>query len=260
MGEGFAEAVTFEGLPNGREDLLLIGDCVIGKAKAVSFQICNTGEHDVKFKWSSGAPDREEFSFYPSIGHLKAGTQKTVKIMVRGKDTKKYENIDLVCETQNIRQHETDGQKWQDWDDTMKTVKMVRPSEQRKFLRDKELAEQKRKDEAELAAFLAANKKGAKPPTKPPAPALEEIVIDMNEEPSVQLIDVIPEPEHEATDAQTKNQTLKTSCIIDRASYDCAVRQLDFKSTMMYATRQLKLTVKNTSLISLDFNFKIVNT
>ena len=61
IGEGFAEAVTFEGLPNGREDLLMIGDCVIGKAKAVKFQLVNTGDKDLKYRWNSGAPDRDEF-------------------------------------------------------------------------------------------------------------------------------------------------------------------------------------------------------
>ena len=34
-GEGFTESIIFEGLPNGSEDELVIGDCVIGKAKAV---------------------------------------------------------------------------------------------------------------------------------------------------------------------------------------------------------------------------------
>lgn len=37
----------------------------------------------------------------------------------------------------------------------MKTLKMVRPSEQRKILRDREFAEHKRKEEAEAAAFAA---------------------------------------------------------------------------------------------------------
>jgi glutamate synthase domain-containing protein 3 len=75
--------------------------------------------------------------------------------MVRGKETKKYENIDFVCETTVINQHGDEANKWNDWDDTMKTLKMVRPSEQRKILRDREYAEHKRKEEAELAAFAA---------------------------------------------------------------------------------------------------------
>lgn len=52
---------------------------------------------------------------------------------------------------------------------------------------------------------------------------------------------------------------MKTSCIIDHASYECAIKQMDFKPTLMYATRTLKFTIKNTSLISADYNFKIVN-
>jgi len=100
--------------------------------------------------------------------------------MIRGKETKKYENIDFVCETQQVTMPE-----WQEWDDTMKTLKMVRPSEQRKILRDREFAELKRKEEAEAAAFAANAKKGAKPPAKPPAPVLEDVVIDLSEEATV---------------------------------------------------------------------------
>ena len=37
MGEGFNESITFEGLPEDMEDELLIGDCIIGKAKAATF-------------------------------------------------------------------------------------------------------------------------------------------------------------------------------------------------------------------------------
>lgn len=53
-GEGFQENIIFEGLPNGTEDELHIGDCVIGKAKAVTFTLTNNGERDVKFRWNAG--------------------------------------------------------------------------------------------------------------------------------------------------------------------------------------------------------------
>jgi hydrocephalus-inducing protein len=143
VGEAYTEPVTFENLPQGREDSLHIGDCTIGQAKAVNFNIVNSGSEDVKFRWNAGAPERDEFTFYPSVGHLKACSQKQVKVMVRGKETKKYESIDFVCETWTISQQE----QWQEWDDTMKTLKLIRPSEQKKLLRDREVAEIKRKEE-----------------------------------------------------------------------------------------------------------------
>lgn len=40
-GEGYAEPLTFEDLPLGKEDELRIGDCVVDKAKAVSFKMVN---------------------------------------------------------------------------------------------------------------------------------------------------------------------------------------------------------------------------
>ena len=203
----------FDELPEGREEELIIGDCVIGKSKAVTFQMMNTQEKDLKFRWSSGAPDRDEFSFYPTVGHLRAGTSKTIKVMVRGKETKKYERVDFVCETSAIDQGE--GKSWTDFDDTMKTMRLVRPSEFKKIQRDRELAELRRKEEAEAAAAAATGKKGGKAPAKTTATLENDVVIDESEEPTVELIDVIPEPEHSVVEGSVHSQNLKTSCVID---------------------------------------------
>jgi hypothetical protein len=46
---------------------------------------------------------------------------------------------------------------------------------------------------------MAQAKKGAKPPAKN-ANYPEEVQVDMSEEPSVQFIDIIQEPEHELQD------------------------------------------------------------
>lgn len=51
-GEGYSENVTFEGLPEGLEDELLIGDTIVGKAKSATFQLVNNGDRTVKFRWN----------------------------------------------------------------------------------------------------------------------------------------------------------------------------------------------------------------
>lgn len=68
IGEGYMENVTFEGLPENLEDELVIGDCIVNKAKSVTFSLVNSGDRTVKFRWNQG--DRDEFRFYPSVGHL----------------------------------------------------------------------------------------------------------------------------------------------------------------------------------------------
>lgn len=133
-------------MPFGKEDELRIGDCVVDKPKAVTFKIVNQNDKDLKFRWNCSTAD--EFTFYPTVGHIKAGTSKTVKVMVRGKETKKYEKLDFTCETSVIEQNEENGKKlWNDWDDTMKTLKLVRPSEFKRIERLKEIAEIKRKED-----------------------------------------------------------------------------------------------------------------
>jgi len=227
VGEGFNETITFEGLPDDLEDELNIGDCIIGKAKAATFQIVNNGDKDVKFRWSSA--DKDEFRFYPSLGHLKAKCVKRIKVMVRGTQAVKYEKIDLSCEVTQIEQ--TAG-SYQDWDDTMKTLRMVRPSEYRAIMKKREDEERVRKEAAEAAAAAAAGGKkgGAKAPPKGKAaadqPADEEIVIDESEDPTEELIEVIPEPEHTDNEESKKAVVLKTSCVIDQASYECTVQKV----------------------------------
>lgn len=144
----------------------------------------------------------------------------------------------------------------------MKTLRMVRPSEHRKIMRDREIQQQKRKEELEAAALAAAGKKAAKPAAKEKKKGEEveeEIEIDESEDANVELIEVIPEPDTTAVDGSEKTTVLKASCVIDHASYDCTVAKVDFKPTLMYASRSYKFTIKNTALINLDFNFKIVN-
>lgn len=98
VGEGYTEHVTFEGLPNDLEDELQLGDCIINKAKHETFTLVNSSDKAVRFKWNQG--DKEEFKFYPMIGHIKAHSQKQIRIIFKSGKTVNYDKIDLNCETQ----------------------------------------------------------------------------------------------------------------------------------------------------------------
>ena len=147
----------------------------------------------------------------------------------------------------------------------MKTLRMVRPSEYRLIMKKREDEERARKEAADAAAAAAAGgkKAAAKAPAKGKAaaevPAEEEIVVDESEEPTEELIEVIPEPEHTESEESKKAVVLKTSCVIDYAAYECTVSKVEFKPTLMYAQRTFKFTIKNTAQIDLKYNFKIAN-
>ena len=167
VGEGYAENVTFEGLPN---DELNFGDCVVDKAKSETFQICNNGESPVKFAWSAG--DKEGFYFSPSVGHLKPGATKTIKVQFKSGVSVSYEQIELTCTSEVIEYTDGEGDAVRvvphadakDWDDTMKTLRMVRPSELARIMVERKAEEARRREEAEAAAAAAKGGKGAKKP------------------------------------------------------------------------------------------------
>jgi hypothetical protein len=45
--------------------------------------------------------------------------------------------------------------------------------------------------------------------------------VDMNEEPSVELVDTIPEPEHNKIEGTEKAVPLKTSLVCDQVKFEC---------------------------------------
>mmetsp|Transcript_39618 Transcript_39618/g.60626 ORF Transcript_39618/g.60626 Transcript_39618/m.60626 type:complete len:390 (-) Transcript_39618:4001-5170(-) len=195
-GEGYSESVTFEGLP---DDELVIGDCIVGKPKTMSFELANNGDRAVRFNWNVG--DKEEFTLFPAKGHLKAHASKQIKVAFKSGKSVQYDQVELLCETVQIDQKEVDdeGQPigFKDWDDTMKTIRMVRPSELKKIIADREAEERRRKEEAEAAANAKKPGKPKAPPKKEEAAPEEDIQIDESEEATAELVDTIAEPEHE---------------------------------------------------------------
>ena len=83
--------------------------------------------------------------------------------------------------------------------------------------------------------------------------------IDESEEATAELVDTVPEPEHEKVEGSDRVLNLKTTLVCDYARYECATTRMEFKPTLMYAQRTHKFAIKNTSLINLNFNFKISN-
>ena len=61
-----------------------------------------------------------------------------------------YDQVELACETVVIEQKPAEegaaADGFKDWDDTMKTVRMVRPSELRKIMQAREAEERHRKE------------------------------------------------------------------------------------------------------------------
>jgi predicted component of type VI protein secretion system len=96
-------------------------------------------------------------------------------------------------------------------------------------MQERRREEEKRREEAEAAAQAAAGKKPVKAPAGKDkkveaAPVEEDVVVNMDEEETQELIEVIAEPEYTKVDGSDRAIALKTSCVIDYANYTCDVK------------------------------------
>ena len=273
MGTGYEELLVFENLPEGYEEELKIGDCFIEKPVKFTFQISSRSTSTLKFEWINNF---SELKFIPSIGHLKAGATKDITAIFKSNESKKIEAEPVLCQVTEIKQKGA----FEDWDDTYTQTILVRPSELNFRKQKKEEEEQNKRDEAEviIAGFKGESLKG-KPGKKEAKKDMkkeikkdlkqkkakenkkektEEIVIDEKEEANIEFEETLKEPDSEEV-GDKKKIGLKISAIVDAPSYECAENEIIFKPTLMFQSRSYKFTVKNTSLISLEFICKITN-
>ena len=265
LGEGFYEDVTFENLPEELEDEVSLGDCVIGMERKLPFSIRNHSNNQIRFSWNTQGND--DFSFYPRMGHLNAKGSKNITLNFKSNKTNIYKAFALLCETTAIVQGH-DG-TFKDWDDSMTVVRYVTKTEFDWMQRKREEEEKRRKqEELEKAALLAKQKPGAKKTAAPEKKKDKKVVekeedpmpvIDPKEEANIPLEDHIPEPENQAVDKSEKTLSLKTSANSDYARYETEVKEIFFKPTLMYTTRNFQFKLRNTSNIKMKYNCKIVS-
>ena len=215
QGEGYQEIVTFENLPEEKEDELRFGDAIVKKPKNVNFNMVNTSDKPIRFEWNVSEPG---FSFLPSVGHLKPQSSKVIHVKFCSDEPVDLKNVEVTCDSKTITQ---DTSQFVDWDDSMTEVKLIRPSELKKILAIKEAKERKKKEEAEAAAAAAA-KKGKKPPPKKEDERLpeEDMEIDESEEPTEEYAEALPEPAYHAVEGSDKQTHLKASVTADYAKFE----------------------------------------
>ena len=259
QGEGYMENIIFEDLPNQAESQINFGHVIVQKTKKVDFKLANKISTPMKFEWFSM---KGEINFVPRIGHINGKTTKIISAYCKSGETLSIENEEMTCK---VVEMESTGD-FEDWDETMTEVKMVRPSEYKVMMRKKEEAERVRLEEIEAAAAQKDKKKAApkkdvkKEKGKGKDGKEEEDEIDYSEEASVEVEDTVPEPEHPVIQGSEKELRLECNAIIDYPKYECETDNIMFKPTLMFQTRSYKFDVKNVAMVDIHYLWKITNT
>eukprot|EP00825_Cyclidium_porcatum_P002075 TRINITY_DN1095_c0_g1_i4.p1 TRINITY_DN1095_c0_g1~~TRINITY_DN1095_c0_g1_i4.p1 ORF type:complete len:1802 (-),score=468.45 TRINITY_DN1095_c0_g1_i4:3309-8714(-) len=260
-GEGYYEDIIFENLPKDLEDEVDLGDCVINQEKIIKFAIKNNSANSIRFVWTTQG--NEDFVIIPRVGQLKGKSAKGVTLKFKSQKTNTYKQFQLSLESKQITQNLAEGEEFQDWDDSLTNVRYVTLSEYNWYQKKKEEEEQKRREEE--AALANQSKKGSKKEAKKQAKKEENK--DDNDKPplpipgeeaNMALEEAIKEPEFKEVEKTEKTTPLKVNAVSDYVRYEANTREVYFKPTTMYSSRVHQFTVKNISLINLNYSCRIV--
>lgn len=261
QGEGYCEDIIFENLPKDLEDEVDLGDCVINAEKTVQFAIRNNSPSPIRFTWTTQG--NEDFVLVPRTGQLKGRCTKGIKLKFRSPKSNTYKSFQLALETRQIQQAAPEGEEFVDWDDAMTNVRYVTPTEFNWYQKRREEAEQKRREE-EAALAAVQQKKGSKKESKKAAKKEEGKEEDKaplpspGEEANMALEEPVKEPEYKEVEKTEKSTVLRVSAVSDYVRYEANTREVYFKPTTMYSSRVHQFSVKNVSLIALNYQCRIV--
>ena len=246
-GEGYQEDIMFEGLED-KEDEVFFGDCIVGQEKEMVFGLHNNCESPVKFEW----PDRPNFVFTPSVGHLAPKHSKSIRLVFRADEPQANKGVELACQTIQI----TQSKDFEDWDNSMMDVRYVTAKQFEAINRRKEEEERKKKEEYEAAQKKGAVKKGPAPPKK-----RDDKKMDFEEddegEASIEVQETRKEPNYQEIDKTQRQVVLKATSVADYIKYSCEYQEIRFASTLMFATRSFQFPLSNACTIAMPYKFKI---
>lgn len=278
LGEGYYEPVYVEGLNNENE--LNFGDLCIGYNKTLDFELQNHSEYIYRFNFLNLLEPFIEVT--PSIGYILPKQTKTIYVKFKVdensvkdrdliKDPIKYVNKEMYFETKQIKIN-SDKVEELDWDNSYKYVKKVTQTEYNAFKKKQQEDLLKRKEEVENLYNIIAGvkkapekKKEDKKTNKKEDDKINNILNNNNninnnlEEANIDIEIAFPEPDYAVIDKTEKYLNVKIFGTADYVRYQCEVKEIKFKPTMMYASRKHEFQLKNTSNIALNYNFSFTN-
>ena len=208
---------------------LRFGSIAVAESRQIMFTLTNRSQsNSVKFQWPTSLPC---LSFMPAVGHIKPGASKDIAVV-----------FSALTKPESLHAQRISGKickisfsqplsKVPDWDDRMKSVRWVniRPPQT-------------------PSLESSTNGSVSKHNTVPvPTPAKKKV------------IETDPEPAHSVVDESHRDMEILISGIADFVKFDCAVKDIRFKDTLMYQSKAHSFSVSNTGLIPLTYQWIVVD-
>ena len=257
-GQGSDEDVIFEGIP-GDNNHLVFKDTCVKRNQALSFTMRNVSESDFRFAWI----ENNDFHFTPRTGHLRKKKSKLIKVNFYAEKPITYESLIFNCQWIKIELQDKDAP---DWDDSMTIVRFV---ERDNLLPRVDIApppqDEKTKSGRRTTTFKKSNlrrsssvrraklrKSGGNTTSQP---NLQPVVTQVNKD-LVKVIEVKNEPLYSQLPEKCPDIPLTISAVCDFIRYELSENSITFAPTMMFETRVVEVTLRNTCNICFEYGWR----
>ena len=223
------DSVPIPSCTAAKDNHLCYGSIPVGTSRQVSFTLSNHSHNTViRFQW----PTLPNLTFSPAIGHIKPKAFKDITVTFKSGQPYSFKSQKFSGEIKKILFSRPLNQI-PDWDDRMKSIRWVKNAQQ---------SHKPTALESSSAEKSDVSSQGKSPVT----PAKKKV------------IETEPEPPHSEVENSGRDVELIVSAIADFAKYECPIREVNFKDTLMYQTRVYSFPVRNTGLIVLSYQWEVV--
>ncbi|EAX95386.1 hypothetical protein TVAG_449190 [Trichomonas vaginalis G3] len=241
-GDGNREEILFDGLPNDDSELVF-RESIIGSQQKITFTMRSVSQSTIRFVWGR----LNDFTFVPSIGHIRAGESKKVTVTFMSNKPVTYNSINQTLSALKIK---LEDENCEHWDDSLKDTKFITRREKAQL---KQLQVNPPPEPKNTARKFPGHAKSRKESVKAQVNSEEE---DFGGDPDelVKYVEVHPEPPFTPT-KEKRDITLKISAASDLIKYNLDATTIEFPPTMMYTKVPSYFTMTNTCGISFTYRW-----
>lgn len=247
-GDGNKEDILFSGLPSDGSDLVF-KESIIGSIQKLTFQMKSVSQHVIRFTWGR----LTDFTFAPSIGHIRPGETKNVLVTFNSSKPVTYNNINQTLTIQKIK---LEDENCEHWDDTLKDSKFVTRRESIIMQRNHQQIAPPSEPKTTARKFPghAKSRKDNKPTTPVSFPE-EEDFGGLDPEELVKVVEFHQEPPYTLVTKEKHDIILKVSAAADNLKYSLDTNTVEFMPTMMYTKVNNEVILTNTCGISFNYHW-----
>ena len=208
------------------ENHLHFGSLAVGESRQIVFTLANRSQSStIKFQWPATLPC---ISFSPSLGHIKPMASKDITVTFKAQTSPECLTAQRIAAKICKIQFAHPLCDIVDWDDRMKSVQWVNVAPPRPPSLESSGTSSVLKQSTTARVATPAKKK---------------------------VIETDPEPAHSVIDDSHRDLEVLVSAMADFTKYECSIKEVRFKDTLMYQTKAFRFPLTNTGAIPLSYKW-----